>query len=679
MRTVLLIVLLTYGMALAPVPGSRRVTLGDLQPVVSVRASQGYWLVAADGGVFDFGDARFLGAHRNQGTDIVGMARTPDGTGLWTVDDDGDVLHYGTAINYGSRLVDANDIRGFAARPGGDGYWMVSKTGAVYAFGAAGFHGPSVPLDLNQLIVGMAATPSGNGYWHVARDGGIFSYGDARFFGSTGAIRLNQPIVGMAATPSGKGYWLVASDGGIFSFGDAVFYGSTGAVVLNQPIVAMAPTGTGKGYWLVASDGGVFSFGDASFHGSTGAIVLNQPIIGMVPTRVQLGNDFPTAVADSAVVDEDTSVSVNVLANDSGLSDGGVTVSVLEGPGHGSATVAADGRIVYTPAANYFGPDSLTYVVADADGDRSFATVSISVNSRNDAPAAPDQSLFTPEETLAAGGVLATDADGDPLTYSITGAPGHGTATVNAAGIFTYMPAVDYNGNDTFTITVSDGRGGTDTATIGMSVGSANDLPVAADQSLSTVEDTPLNGSVIATDADGDSLTYSVTAVPAHGTAFVNALSLFTYTPALNYTGADAFTITVDDGHGGTDTAIITVSVLGANDPPVAGDQLRSTNEDTVLTGPVGATDPDGNTLTYSVTGAAAHGTASVDTAGTFTYTPASNYNGADLFTITVSDGQGGTDTATINVTVNAVNDPPVANDQSPSTSEDTVLNGSVG
>ncbi|HEV8628558.1 MAG TPA: hypothetical protein VG034_29360, partial [Acidimicrobiia bacterium] len=277
-------------LALASGPGPNQ--LGRLQRTATLRQSQGYWLLGADGGVFSFGDAGSFGAHRNRDSDIAGLARTRDGGGLWAVDDDGDVFHYGNAINYGSRLLDTNDIAGFAARPQGDGYWMASQGGSVWAFGAAGHHGPAVVSPLNRPIVDMAATPSGQGYWLVASDGGVFSYGDAGFYGSTGAIVLNRPVVGMAATPSGGGYWLVASDGGVFSFGDAGFYGSTGAMRLNRPIVGMAATPSGAGYWLVATDGGVFAFGDAAFFGSTGGIVLNKPITGMSASRTGRGYRF---------------------------------------------------------------------------------------------------------------------------------------------------------------------------------------------------------------------------------------------------------------------------------------------------------------------------------------------------------------------------------------------------
>ncbi|HVE47415.1 MAG TPA: SpoIID/LytB domain-containing protein [Acidimicrobiales bacterium] len=192
--------------------------------------TSGYWVVAADGGIFAFGEARFFGSTGNLrlNAPVLGMAPTP----------------------------------------AGNGYWLVAADGGIFSFGDARFAGSTGNLRLNQPVVGMAATPTGNGYWLVARDGGIFAFGDAGFFGSTGSIRLNQPVVGMAPSPTGKGYWLVASDGGIFAFGDARFLGSTGAIRLNQPVIDMAAKPTGNGYWLVAADGGIFAFGDSGFFGS---------------------------------------------------------------------------------------------------------------------------------------------------------------------------------------------------------------------------------------------------------------------------------------------------------------------------------------------------------------------------------------------------------------------------
>jgi hypothetical protein len=261
--------------------------------------SQGYWMVASDGGIFPFGNAL---AHSYGSTGnvrlnkpIVGMTVTHDGNGYWLVASDGGLFPFGDAGGFGStgniRL--NQPIVGMAPTFSGNGYWLVASDGGIFPFGDAVQHsyGSTGGIHLNRPIVGMAPTPDGNGYWLVASDGGIFPFGDAGGLGSTGNIRLNQPIVAMAATASGAGYWLVASDGGIFPFGDAVqhSYGSTGGMRLNKPIVTMAATPSGNGYWLIASDGGVFPFGDALGLGSTGNIRLNQPIVGGAASLLTCG------------------------------------------------------------------------------------------------------------------------------------------------------------------------------------------------------------------------------------------------------------------------------------------------------------------------------------------------------------------------------------------------------
>ncbi len=251
-------------------------------------ASQGYWLVATDGGIFNYGDAGFFGSAGSVPLNkpIVGMAATPDGKGYWLVASDGGVFNYGDAGFFGSAgSVPLNKpIVGMAPTATGKGYWLVATDGGIFNYGDAGFFGSAGSVPLNKPIVGMAASPTGKGYWLVASDGGIFNYGDAGFYGSTGSIQLNRPIVGMAATPAGKGYWLVASDGGIFNYGDAGFYGSAGSIPLNQPIWGVAATHDGKGYWLVAIDGGIFNYGDAGFFGSTGGLHRDHPVVGITPS-----------------------------------------------------------------------------------------------------------------------------------------------------------------------------------------------------------------------------------------------------------------------------------------------------------------------------------------------------------------------------------------------------------
>lgn len=162
--------------SLAGVRLAQPITAGSPTPT-----GQGYWLAASDGGVFSFGDARFLGSlgaiRLNQ--PIVDMTPTPDGTG----------------------------------------YWLAARDGGIFTFGGARFLGSLGAITLNQPIVSVAATPSGQGYWLAANDGGVFSFGDARFFGS--AVDLQGRFEEIIPTPAGDGYWLVGRDGLVQGFGSA--------------------------------------------------------------------------------------------------------------------------------------------------------------------------------------------------------------------------------------------------------------------------------------------------------------------------------------------------------------------------------------------------------------------------------------------------------------------------
>ena len=257
----------------------------DLVPVAPIQCNSGYRLVAADGGVFAFGNAGYFGSTGaiKLAQPIVGSAATKAGDGYWFVASDGGIFAFGNAKFFGStgniRL--ARPVVGMTPTPTGKGYWLVASDGGIFNYGDAAFYGSAGNIRLNSSIVGMAATPSGKGYWLVAADGGIFNYGDAAFYGSTGNLRLARPIVGMARSATGTGYWFVASDGGIFAFGDARFFGSAGALTLAKPVVGMQVDPSGAGYWFVASDGGIFNYGAADFCGSTGRLRLNSPIVAM--------------------------------------------------------------------------------------------------------------------------------------------------------------------------------------------------------------------------------------------------------------------------------------------------------------------------------------------------------------------------------------------------------------
>nr|WP_309501913.1 VCBS domain-containing protein [uncultured Roseovarius sp.] len=198
----------------------------------------------------------------------------------------------------------------------------------------------------------------------------------------------------------------------------------------------------------------------------------------------------------------------------------------------------------------------------------------------NASPEGPDQAIETPEDTPFSGKVTATDEDGDDLSFTLKDGPGNGTVTVTPEGDYVYTPNPDYNGDDSFTVTVDDGKGGTSTITVDVTVTPANDAPVGPDQAIETPEDTPISGTVTATDVDGDDLSFTLEDGPSNGTVTVTPDGDYVYTPNPDYNGDDRFTVTVDDGKGGTSTITVDVTVTPANDDAtITGDAIGETTE----------------------------------------------------------------------------------------------------
>jgi hypothetical protein len=235
-------------------------------------AGAGYRLASANGGVFAFGKAPYLGSLPGEGIsvhDIVGIAGSACGGGYWLVGSDGGVYAFGSAGFYGSAApIGVRDVVGMAVAADAKGYWLVSADGGVFAFGDARFYGSMATQQLNAPVVGITAAADGKGYYLVAADGGVFAFGSARYEGSMAAHHLNGPVVGIKAATSGAGYNLVAADGGVFSFGAAAFGGSMGGQPPAGPVVTLIRDPGAAGYEEIGSGGGVYAFGGAPFFGS---------------------------------------------------------------------------------------------------------------------------------------------------------------------------------------------------------------------------------------------------------------------------------------------------------------------------------------------------------------------------------------------------------------------------
>jgi YD repeat-containing protein/VCBS repeat-containing protein len=391
-----------------------------------------------------------------------------------------------------------------------------------------------------------------------------------------------------------------------------------------------------------------------------------------VTIKVNTANDWPTATKDGATVDEDSSLLIDVLANDSDIEGDPLRLVSVTIPAHGQAVIE-NGAVRYTPAANFFGRDTFTYTVTD-NKDKSTAIVTVDVLPIDDAPVARDDSRTTNEDQSVLISVLANDSDYDAVGMvidSLTDAA-HGALTVQGSAV-RYTPDANYHGADSFGYTLRDGKGRTASASVALTVTPVADAPIVIAQQFNTIEDQPLSAQLVASDADGDVLTFALNQAPAHGQLTLAADGSFTYQPATNHVGRDSFVFRVSDGVTVV-PATVEIVIAPANDDPVAVDDVVPLEQDGSVPFDVRSndSDADGDALTVDLVSTPASGQLLAQADGSFVYTPVAGFSGEDRFTYRLSDGQAFSAVATVRLLVAAVNHPPVAEDDSAATDEDT-------
>ncbi len=484
-------------------------------------------------------------------------------------------------------------------------------------------------------------------------------------------------------------------------------------------------------------------------------------------------NDAPIAEDDNVATNENALLNGNVLLNNGNGADedidggvGGLNVVSVNGSAAslGSQvtlasgallTLNVDGTFTYDPNGQFDGlnagqtdTDTFTYVIEDEGGLQDGATVNVTINgvdSLNSPPVAENDDFGTDENSAIAGNVFDDngngvdfDPDGDALSVQNAGTfatDNGGIININDDGSFNYSPNVAFetlsagdSDIDTFIYTLSDGNGGTDTAVITFTITGINDAPIAEEDAIVTDEDTAVSGNVLVdngngadSDVEGDALTVTEVNGSAAGVGTqitlasgalltLNADGSFDYNPngqfeslGVGDTTTDSFAYTISDGNGGTDTATATVTINGVNDAPIAEDDAVATNEDTVVSGNVLAdnsngadSDAEGDALIVTEVNGNAAGVGTqitlasgalltLNADGSFDYDPNGQFESlgvgdtaTDSFAYTVSDGNGGTDTATATITINGVNDAPIAEDDVIATDEDTAVSGNV-
>jgi VCBS repeat-containing protein len=411
-------------------------------------------------------------------------------------------------------------------------------------------------------------------------------------------------------------------------------------------------------------------------HGGTASSTLT---INVTPV-----NDVPVAVNDNETVNEDGVLTATVTGNDTPSGDGGNVWTVVTTTTHGTLVFHLDGTYTYTPNANFNGTDSFTYTLCDVDHDCATATVTITVNSVNDVPVAVNDN-----ETVNEDGVLTATVTGNDTpsgdggnTWSVVTTTTHGTLVFNTDGTYTYTPNANFNGTDSFKYKVCDADGDCSEATVTITVVSVDDVPVAVNDNETVNEDGVLTATVTGNDTpsgDGGN-TWSVVSTTTHGTLVFNTDGTYTYTPNANFNGTDSFKYKVCDADGDCSEATVTITVVSVDDVPVAVNDNETVNEDGVLTATVTGNDTpsgDGGNV-WTVVSTTTHGTLVFNTDGTYTYTPNANFNGTDSFKYKVCDADGDCSEATVTITVNSVNDVPVAVNDNETVNEDGVLTATV-
>ncbi|WP_198314203.1 Ig-like domain-containing protein [Alkalitalea saponilacus] len=392
---------------------------------------------------------------------------------------------------------------------------------------------------------------------------------------------------------------------------------------------------------------------------------------------IEVARLSPLAVDDYAELDEDTSVEINILANDIDPFINPQTVVIVIQPQHGTATYLGNGIVRYTPNPNYNGTDFFTYTVRNlANLISNEARVDITIHPVPDPPVAVNGWYTTKENVAVTIPIfeLVSDPDDDIdfETIEITTAPNHGNLTPGTEeGTLIYTPDNGFAGDDSFQFRISDltdlqSNIATVTIQVSDQAPTANDVEITIDEDETVVIDVLFND----TDPQDniDPTTVTITIEPLHGQATPNPDGTVTYIPDENYFGLDSFYYRVCDETNYCDEAKVTITINPVNDPPVANDNEATLDQNTSTLVDVLSNDYDvDNTideLTLSISVAPQYGTAEVNSSPRgIIYTPNPGYFGTDQFIYRLTDPEGLWDEATVYLTITWVNSPPEPQD----------------
>ena len=373
-----------------------------------------------------------------------------------------------------------------------------------------------------------------------------------------------------------------------------------------------AKTNGQYGTVLLAGDSSVIYTPDTGFTGtdtftytvSDGQGGTTTGTVSVTVTAEPVTNHSPVAGADTASVQEGSSVEINVLANDSDADGDSLTISTKTDGQQGVVRLTDDNSVIYTPDAGFTGTDTFTYTVSDDQGGTTTGTVSVTVTAEpitNDSPVARADTASVEEGSAVEVNVLAndTDADGDTLRISAKTNGQHGTVTLTYYNSVIYTPVAGFTGTDNFTYTATDDRGGSVTGTVSVTVTAkpvVNNPPVTGDDTASVQEGGSVSIDVLANDSDdeGDDLTLTAVGKASGGDTRIQNGKVM-YVADSDFSGTDRFHYTVSDAKGAEATALVTVTVTAISADDRDGDGLDNDDEIALQTDPDNRdTDGDG-------------------------------------------------------------------------------------
>jgi VCBS repeat-containing protein len=411
---------------------------------------------------------------------------------------------------------------------------------------------------------------------------------------------------------------------------------------------------------------------------------LNGGSSATVSVKVECVDDPPTAVNDSATVEEDSgATAIDVLANDTDIDGGPKKVESVTQPANGTVVITGGGSgVSYAPDANYCNeppgttPDTFAYEINGS----SSAIVSMKVSCVDDPPVAVNDTKTVEEDSGATAiPVLAndTDVDGGPKSIESATQPANGTVVITGGGAgLTYAPGPNYCNEppgttpDTFGYTLNGGS----SATVSVKVECVDDPPVAVNDTKTVQEDSGATAiDVLANDTDIDGGTKTIESItqPANGTVVITGGGAgLTYEPGPNYcneppgTTPDTFTYEITGGS----EATVSVKVECVNDPPtdlsLSKSSLKENEPAGTTVGTFSTTDPDlGDTFAYGlVSGEGSTDNGSFEISGNLLKAKESfNFEAKSSYSIRVrtTDSGGETVEKQLTITVENVNDPP--------------------